>query len=68
MPNRPVIPRMRIALTRGEVECLHEEIGDLPRAQAGPKLRELYTRLETALSMEWSEKSLREQQRRGARL
>lgn len=58
-------PRMRIALTRGEVERLHEEIGDINQRQVGPKLRELYKRLDSVLEVPWDEKTLREQQWRG---
>jgi hypothetical protein len=58
-------PRMRIALTRGEVERLHEEIGDIKQQHVGPKLRELYQRLDNVLGVPWDEKTLREQQWRG---
>lgn len=46
-----------IALTRGEVLHLHREIGDLPRPRVGPKLFELYRRLDVALSIDLSKQN-----------
>lgn len=45
-------PRMKLDLTRGEVERLHEEIGDLPKSRVGPKLLEFYRRLDNVLRHE----------------
>lgn len=61
-------PRMRLSLTRGEVERLHEEIGDLNVSVVGPKLMELYKNLDAILAVEWDERKFMQQQRGGARL
>jgi len=45
------------ALTRGEAARLHEEIGDLPKSRAGPKLLELYRRLDALLALDWSKQN-----------
>lgn len=36
---------MKIELTLQEVNRLHEEIGDIPKSRAGPKLLALWRRL-----------------------
>jgi len=59
---------MRLSLTRGEVERLHDEIGDISKTFVGPKLLELYKHLDDVLACEWDERKLKEQQRGGARL
>lgn len=66
--TRRGVNRMRLALTRGEAQTLHEEIGDIPKSRVGPKLLSLYRELDEALAIEWTEQNLRQQQRRGARL
>ncbi len=48
---------MKLDLTRGEVERLHEEIGDLPKSRVGPKLLEFYRRLDNVLRHETRETS-----------
>ena len=54
---------MNIALTHGEIQRLYEEIGDLPKSRVGPKLLELYRRLERVLGLD--EKIRKQQQVRG---
>lgn len=62
------VPQMRLSFTRGEVERLHEEIGDISKTLVGPKLLELYRRFDEVLSLEWDEQKFRKQQRGCARL
>jgi hypothetical protein len=42
--------KMTFILTRAEIVRLREEIGNLPKSHAGPKLLELYRRLDDALT------------------
>lgn len=61
--SRPV--RVKLAFTRSEIQRLHGEIGDLPKSRVGPKLLALYRHLGALLALEWDEKNLKQQQRRG---
>jgi hypothetical protein len=58
---------MRLTLSRGEVERLHEEIGDISKTFVGPKLLELYRYLDDVLALEWDERKFMKQQRGGGR-
>ena len=42
------------SLTRGEAQALHEQIGDINQLYVGPKLKELYRRLDAVLMQDWS--------------
>lgn len=57
-------PKMSLAFTRGEMKRLHEEIGDIPKSHAGPKLLQLYRHLDALLEVEWNGKRFKQQQRR----
>lgn len=59
-------PRLTISLTRGEVECLYEEIGELSQLVCGPKLRQLHSRLEASLELNWEAERVRRSTRRRA--
>ena len=58
-------PKMNLSFTRGEVQRLHEEIGDIPKSRVGPKLLQLYRYLDDLLALEWGKKNLKKQQWRG---
>lgn len=51
-------PKLTFSLTYGEAVCLHNELGDVPKSKCGPKLLELYGRLDTALDL-WSKQTPR---------
>ena len=62
--TQAAMPKMQLAFTRGEMKRLHEEIGDIPKSHAGPKLLQLYRYLDALLEVEWNPKTLKQQQRR----
>ena len=45
-------PRITLDFTRREAQRLYEEIGDVPKSRAGPKLLELYRRLDDWLGLD----------------
>ena len=49
---------MTITLTYGEVQRLHEEIGDIPKAHVGPKLFALYRSLDAMVWLNQAPRSV----------
>jgi hypothetical protein len=47
--------KLTFILTRSEILRLYDEIGDIPKSYVGPKLLELYRRLDNALGPEENE-------------
>ena len=57
-------PYMTVNLSYAEVKHLHAEIGALPKSRVGPKLIELYRRLDNMIGIEWEGDDVDKRRRR----